>query len=82
MPSGKQEQKRMIDLAKYAEGIEAEIKQLQENIAPLIYKGHKIGISEAIGHWRDITADVIARNQKSIAVYEAILADIRGKGNG
>jgi hypothetical protein len=71
----------MIDLAKYAAGIEADIAQLRENIEPLIYRGHKIGISEKIGQWRDITDEVISRNQRTIAIYEAILADIRGKEN-
>ena len=70
----------MIDLSQYAEDIAAEIKQLEDNIAPLIYHGHTIGIREGRGDWQDITADVIARNKKSIAIYEAILASIRSKG--
>jgi hypothetical protein len=71
----------LIDLSKYTQDIEAEIKQLRENIAPLEYRGHKIGTRTPTGEWQDITATVIARNKKSIATYEAILQAIRGKGS-
>lgn len=71
----------LTDLSKYTQEIEAEIKQLRENIAPLEFRGHKIGTRTPTGEWQDITESVIARNKQSIATYERILEAIRGKGS-
>lgn len=73
-----------IDWPAYAKGVEAQIAQLKEDLAPLEEGRMKLGERVNDGEWKDVTQEAIERNKRVIATYEAILKDVREKriGNG
>jgi hypothetical protein len=61
----------------YIKRIENEAAQLREWIAPLEAGKMHIGERAAGGPWVDKTQEMIARNERALGIYEAILAKVR-----
>lgn len=68
-----------VDLMAYAKDVEAQIKQIRDDLAPLEAGKMTIGEREGNGPWRDVTQDMIKHHKSSLRTYELILADVRAR---
>jgi hypothetical protein len=74
---------RLLELCE-AEGFqtEARLAEIRKNLAPLESGQMRIGERTGGGPWRDITADWIAQDKRTIGIYEAILAALQKRELG
>ena len=66
-------------MSDYVSQVEAQIKQLQEFLAPLESGGRRLGSRTDDGPWKDITEQAITRNKRVIATFQEILAVLKSK---
>jgi hypothetical protein len=71
-----------VDLEAYARGIEADLADLRNTLAPLEAGNMKFRSREYGGEWKDVTDEIIAFDRKVIATYETILKDVRARIEG
>lgn len=68
-----------LDLTACAKNIEGQIKQIQDDLAPLEAGKMTIGEREGNRPWRDVTQDMIKHHKSSLQTSELILADVRAR---
>ncbi|MDA9401039.1 MULTISPECIES: hypothetical protein [unclassified Bradyrhizobium] len=68
-----------VDLKAFAKGVEEQIKQIRDDLAPLEAGKMTIGEREGNGPWRDVTQDMVKHHKSSLRTYELILADLRAR---
>jgi CTP-dependent riboflavin kinase len=71
-----------INLEEYARGIEVDLAELRRMLEPLEDGTMHIRSREFGGEWKDVTAETIDFDKRTIATYEAILRDVRARIEG